>query len=200
MRRTYKPLFWRATRPVNSTDGMIEGRYCLKRIIIDIFILYFTKYLHSFIQSAMFTGRVARQNNGLYVLSMIVKLAYYKSSYSFCLCFSSVFWLATSLFSLFSLVPLIAASWRSSLSSRLTAVIPIIFESRHSKRTADRSIDWTVHECEDQNLPPHTYVQSKQISNFLIRVRPRGAHLIYVAARSARSSNVNFSIVSPFSG
>ena len=43
MRRTYKPLFWRATRPVNSTDCMIEGRYCLKRIMIDIFILYFKK-------------------------------------------------------------------------------------------------------------------------------------------------------------
>ena len=77
MRRTYKPLFWRATRPVNSMpDCMIEGRYYLKRIIIDIFILYFKKYFHSFIQSAVFTGRVARQNNGLYVLRMIVKLAY----------------------------------------------------------------------------------------------------------------------------
>ena len=76
MRRTYKPLFWRATLPVNSTDCMIAGRYCLKRIIINIFTLYFIKYLHSFIQSAVFTGRVARQNNGLYVLRMIVKLAY----------------------------------------------------------------------------------------------------------------------------
>ena len=38
---------------------MIEGRYCLKRIIIDIFILCFKKYFHSFIQSAVFTGRVA---------------------------------------------------------------------------------------------------------------------------------------------
>ena len=34
------------------------------------------KYFHTFIQSAVFTGRVARQNNGLYVLRMIVKLAY----------------------------------------------------------------------------------------------------------------------------
>ena len=76
MRRTYKPLFWRATRPVNSTDCMIEGRYCLKRIIIDIFILYFKKYFHSFIQSAVFTERAALQNNGLYVLRMIMKLAY----------------------------------------------------------------------------------------------------------------------------
>ena len=42
MRRTYKSLFWRATRPVNSTDCMIDGRYCLKRVIIDIFIyLYY---------------------------------------------------------------------------------------------------------------------------------------------------------------
>ena len=71
MRRTYKPLFWRATRLVNATDCMIEGRYCLKRNIIDIFILNFIKYFHSFI-------RVARQNNGLYVLRMIVKLAYSK--------------------------------------------------------------------------------------------------------------------------
>ena len=75
MRRTYEPLFWRATRPVNSTDCMIEGRYYLKRIIIDISILCFKKYFYSFIQSAVFTGRVARQNNGLYVLRMIVKLA-----------------------------------------------------------------------------------------------------------------------------
>ena len=52
-----------------------EGTYCLKRIIIDIFILYLKKYFHSFIQSAVFTGRVAHQNNGLYVLRMIVKLA-----------------------------------------------------------------------------------------------------------------------------
>ena len=63
------------TRPVNSTDCMIEGKYYLKRIIIDIFILYFKKYFHSFIQSAVFTGRVALQNNDLYVLRM--KLANY---------------------------------------------------------------------------------------------------------------------------
>ena len=59
MRRTCKPLFWRATRPVNSTDCMIEGRYCLKPITIDMLILYFKKYFHSFTQSAVFTGRVA---------------------------------------------------------------------------------------------------------------------------------------------
>ena len=76
MRRTYKPLFWRTTHPVNSMDCMTEGRYCLKRIIFDKFIIYFIKYFHSFIQSAVFTGRVAHQNNGLYVLRMIVKLAF----------------------------------------------------------------------------------------------------------------------------
>ena len=79
MRRTYKPLFWRATRPVNSTDCMIEGKYCLKLIIIDIFILYFKKHFHLFLQSAVFTERVARQNNGLHVLRTIVKLAYYSN-------------------------------------------------------------------------------------------------------------------------
>ena len=64
---------------------MNEGRYCLKHFIIDIFIFYFIKYFHSFIQSAVFTGRVARRNNGLYVLR--VKLAYladYFSSYIPC--------------------------------------------------------------------------------------------------------------------
>ena len=55
---------------------MIEWRYCLKCTIIDIFILHFQKYLHSFVQSAVFTERVARQINHLYVLRMIVKLAY----------------------------------------------------------------------------------------------------------------------------
>ena len=44
--------------------------------IIDIF-LCFKKYLLSFIQSTMFTGRMARQTNRLYALRMIVKLAYY---------------------------------------------------------------------------------------------------------------------------
>ena len=78
MRRTYKPLFWRATRPVNATDCKIEGRYCLKPIIIDIFTSYSITYFHSFIQSVVFTGSVARQNNGLYVLRMIVKRAYLK--------------------------------------------------------------------------------------------------------------------------
>ena len=44
--------------------------------MFDKFIIYFKKYFHSFIQSVEFTGRVARQNNDLYVLRMIVKLAY----------------------------------------------------------------------------------------------------------------------------
>ena len=55
---------------------MNEGRYCLECIIVDIFILYFKKYLHSFVQSAVFTGRVARQTNRWYVLCMNAKLAY----------------------------------------------------------------------------------------------------------------------------
>ena len=41
MRSTYKRFVWRATRPVNMADCMNEWRYCLKRIIIDIFLLYF---------------------------------------------------------------------------------------------------------------------------------------------------------------
>ena len=45
--------------------------------IIDIF-LYFKKISPSFIQSTVFTGRTARQKNRLYVLRMIVKLAYSK--------------------------------------------------------------------------------------------------------------------------
>ena len=57
---------------------MDEGRYCLKCIIIDIFTLYFKKYLHSIVQSAVFTGRVAREINHLYALCMIVKLAYFQ--------------------------------------------------------------------------------------------------------------------------
>ena len=65
-----------ATRPVDMADCMYEGRYCLKYIIIDIFLLYFKTYLPSFIQSTLFTGRVARQTNRLYVLRMTVQLAY----------------------------------------------------------------------------------------------------------------------------
>ena len=54
----------------------MRGDIVLECIIIDIFMLYFQKYLHSFIESAVFTGRVARQTNRLYVLRMTVKLAY----------------------------------------------------------------------------------------------------------------------------
>ena len=76
MRSTYKWFVWRATRPVNTVDCTNEWRYCLKCIIINILILYLKKYLHSFVQAAVFTGRVARQINHLYVLRMTVKLAY----------------------------------------------------------------------------------------------------------------------------
>ena len=43
-------------------------------MIIDTFLSYFKKYLYSFLQSTVFTGRVVRQTNRLYVLRMIVKL------------------------------------------------------------------------------------------------------------------------------
>ena len=52
---------------------MNEERYCLKCIKIDIFLLYFN---HSFIQSAVFTGRAARQTNCFHILRMIVELTY----------------------------------------------------------------------------------------------------------------------------
>ena len=76
MRRAYKPLFWRATRPENTADCMNEWKYFLKYNINISIIIRFKQYLPSVIQSIEFTGRVARQNNGLYVLRMIVKLAY----------------------------------------------------------------------------------------------------------------------------
>ena len=76
MRRTYKPLFWRATRPVNTADSMNEWRYFIKYNVNILIIIRFKQYLPAIIQSVEFTGRVARQNNGLYVLRMIVKLAY----------------------------------------------------------------------------------------------------------------------------
>ena len=76
MRRTYKPLFWRATRPVNTADCMNKWKYFLKYNINISIISRFKQYLPSIIQSVEFVGRVARQNNGLYVLRMIVKLAY----------------------------------------------------------------------------------------------------------------------------
>ena len=76
MRRAYKPLFWRATRSENTADCMNEWKYFLKYNINISIILRFKQYFPSYIQSVEFTGRVARQNNGLYVLRMIVKLAY----------------------------------------------------------------------------------------------------------------------------
>ena len=73
---TYKWCVWRATRPVNTADCMNEWRYCLKCNTNISVLTHFQQYLHSFIQSAMFTGRVVRQTNRLFVLRMIVKLAY----------------------------------------------------------------------------------------------------------------------------
>ena len=69
MRSTYKRFVWRATLPVNTADFVNEpGRDCLKCIRIDMFLSYFKK--------TVFIGRVARQTNRLYVLRMIVNLAY----------------------------------------------------------------------------------------------------------------------------
>ena len=76
MRSTYKRFVWRAPRPVNTADCMNEWRYCLKCNKNISILTHFQQYLHSFIQSAMFTGRVARQTNRLYVLRMTAKLAY----------------------------------------------------------------------------------------------------------------------------
>ena len=72
MRSTYKQFVWRAARPVNMVDCMTEWRYFLKYNRNISIKLHFKKYLPSFIQSAMFTGRVAR----FYILRVIVKLAY----------------------------------------------------------------------------------------------------------------------------
>ena len=55
---------------------MNEGKYFLKYIINISILIRFKQYFPSIIQPVEFTGRVARQNNGLYVLRMIVKLAY----------------------------------------------------------------------------------------------------------------------------
>ena len=76
MHITYKPLFWRATRPVNTVYCMNEWKYFIKSNIDILIIIRFKQYLPAIIQSVQFTGRVARQNKGLYVLRMIVKLAY----------------------------------------------------------------------------------------------------------------------------
>ena len=77
MRRAYKSLFWRAIRPENTADCMNEWKYFLKYNINISIIIRFKQYLPSSIQSVEFTRRVARQNNGLYVLRMTVKLAYF---------------------------------------------------------------------------------------------------------------------------
>ena len=77
MRIVYKQFVWRPPRPVNNVaDCMNERRYCWKCNKNISILTHFQQYLHSFIQSAMFTGRVARQTNRLYVLCIIVKLAY----------------------------------------------------------------------------------------------------------------------------
>ena len=55
---------------------MNEWKYFLKYNINISIIIRFKQFLPSIIQSVEFTGRVTRQNNGLYVLRMIVKLAY----------------------------------------------------------------------------------------------------------------------------
>ena len=55
---------------------MNEWRYFIKYNINISIIIRFKQYLPSIIQFVEFTGRVARQNDGLYVLRMIVKLAY----------------------------------------------------------------------------------------------------------------------------
>ena len=55
---------------------MNEWRYFLKYNINISTIIHFKQYLPSSIRSAVFTGRVARQANRLYILRMIVKLAY----------------------------------------------------------------------------------------------------------------------------
>ena len=59
---------------------MNEWKYFLKYNINISIIIRFKQYLPSILQSAVFTGRVARQSNGLYVLRMIVKLAYFSHS------------------------------------------------------------------------------------------------------------------------
>ena len=76
MRSTYKRFVWRATRPVNTADCMDEGRYCLKRIIIDIFILYFKNIsTHSRNPLCLQDVWPAKQT-ACDVLRMTVKLAY----------------------------------------------------------------------------------------------------------------------------
>ena len=64
-------------------DYLNEWRYFLNYNINISIIEHFKQYLPSVIQSAMFTGRVARQINRLFVLRMTVKLAYTLTSYLF---------------------------------------------------------------------------------------------------------------------
>ena len=81
------PLFLCVSvKPVSQScairrSGLFRGNTSCK---VEIFlkydrnrsiIIHFKQYVHSFIQSAMFTGRLARQTNRLYVLRMTVKLA-----------------------------------------------------------------------------------------------------------------------------
>ena len=82
----YKPVSQSCTVPISGlfggipvlkTDCMNEWRYLKKNIYINIPITnHFKQYVRAFMQSAMFTGRVARQTNRLYVLRMTVKLAH----------------------------------------------------------------------------------------------------------------------------
>ena len=74
----YKWFVWRATRPVNKADCMSEWRYFLKYNRNVSIISTHLQYLPSFMQSAMFTGHLARQTICLYVLHMIMKLAYWQ--------------------------------------------------------------------------------------------------------------------------
>ena len=60
---------------VNTADCMNEWKYFLKHNINILIIIRFKQYFPSIIQPVEFTGRVA-QNNGLYILRMIVKLPY----------------------------------------------------------------------------------------------------------------------------
>ena len=76
MRSAYKRLISRATCPANTADCTNELRYFLKYNVNISIITHFKQYVHSFIKSAIITGRVARQANRLYVLRMTVKLAY----------------------------------------------------------------------------------------------------------------------------
>ena len=55
---------------------MNDRKYFLNYYINISIIIRFKQYFPSIVQSVEFTGRVARQNYGLYILRMIVKLAY----------------------------------------------------------------------------------------------------------------------------